>query len=62
MISTCTEEAATSDRVAVAQSYDLGALGYSNEELFLDGTASSHAPAGGEARYRTRAVAAVTPW
>ena len=36
--------------------YDLAALGYSNEEFLLEGTARSYAPAAGEARYRTRAV------
>jgi hypothetical protein len=36
-------------------SYDLAALGYSNEEFLLEGTARSYAPAG-EARYRTRVV------
>jgi len=35
--------------------YDLAALGTSNEELFLDGTARSYAPPG-EARFRTRVV------
>jgi len=38
------------------QSYDLAALGYSNEELLLDGTARSYTSAPGEARYRTRVV------
>jgi hypothetical protein len=38
------------------QSYDLAALGYSNDELLLEGTARSYASAPGEARYRTRAV------
>jgi hypothetical protein len=37
-------------------SYDLAALGYSNEERFLEGTARSYAPGGGEAPYRTRVV------
>jgi hypothetical protein len=36
--------------------YDLGKLGYTNEEYFLEGTARSYASGGGEARYRTRAV------
>jgi hypothetical protein len=36
--------------------YDLAALGYSNEEFFLEGEARSYAAAGGEARYRTRVV------
>jgi hypothetical protein len=36
--------------------YDLAKLGYTNEEFFLEGTARSYAPAGGEAPYRTRAV------
>jgi hypothetical protein len=38
-------------------SYDLAALGYASEEFFLEGAARSYAPAGGEARYRTRVVA-----
>jgi hypothetical protein len=38
------------------QSYDLAALGYSNQEFFLEGTARSYGAAPGEARYRTRAV------
>jgi hypothetical protein len=38
------------------QAYDLGALGYSNEEYFLEGTARAYAAGGGEARYRTRAI------
>ena len=38
------------------QSYDLAALGYSNEEFLLEGTARSYGPAAGEARYRTRVV------
>ena len=38
-------------------SYDLAALGYSNEELFLEGTARSYGPAPAEAPYRTRVVA-----
>jgi hypothetical protein len=38
------------------QSYDLAALGYSNEEFFLEGTARSYGAAPGEARYRTRVV------
>jgi hypothetical protein len=37
--------------------YDLAALGYANEEFFLEGTARSYAPTAGEARYRTRVVA-----
>jgi hypothetical protein len=38
-------------------SYDLAALGYANEEFFLEGTARSYGPASaGEARYRTRVV------
>jgi Alpha/beta hydrolase domain len=37
-------------------SYDLAALGYSNEEYFLAGTARSYAGAAPEAAYRTRAV------
>jgi hypothetical protein len=37
-------------------SYDLAALGYSNEEFFLEGKARSYAPEAGEARYRTRAI------
>jgi hypothetical protein len=37
-------------------SYDLAALGYSNEEYFLEGTARSYGSAPGEARYRTRIV------
>ncbi len=36
--------------------YDLAALGYSNEEFFLAGTARSYTSAPGEARYRTRVV------
>jgi len=36
--------------------YDLAALGYSNDELFLEGTARSYGLRPGEARYRTRAV------
>lgn len=38
------------------QSYDLAALGYSNEEFLLEGTARSYVAAPREARYRTRAV------
>jgi hypothetical protein len=38
------------------QSYELAALGYSNEEFFLEGTARSYGPAASEAPYRTRAV------
>ncbi len=38
------------------QSYDLAALGYTSEELFLEGTARSYGAAAGEARYRTRIV------
>jgi len=38
------------------QSYDLAALGYSNEEFLLEGTARSYASAPGDARYRTRVV------
>jgi hypothetical protein len=38
------------------QSYDLAALGYSNDEFWLEGTARSYTPAPGEAPYRTRAV------
>jgi hypothetical protein len=38
------------------QSYDLAALGYSNDEFLFEGTARSYAGAAGEARYRTRAV------
>lgn len=37
-------------------SYDLAALGYTNEEFFLEGTARAYAPAGAEAPYRTRVV------
>ena len=37
-------------------SYDLAALGYSNEEFFLEGTARSYGSAPGEARYRTRVL------
>jgi hypothetical protein len=36
--------------------YDLAGLGYSDDEFFLEGTAGSYAPSGGEGRYRTRAV------
>jgi hypothetical protein len=36
--------------------YDLAALGYSNHEFLLEGTARSYAPAAAEARYRTRVV------
>jgi hypothetical protein len=36
--------------------YDLAALGYSNEEFFLEGAAQSYASPPAEARYRTRAV------
>jgi hypothetical protein len=38
------------------QSYELAALGYSNDEHFLEGTARSYGAAAGEAPYRTRAV------
>ena len=38
------------------QSYDLAALGYSNEEFLLEGTARSYGAAPDEAHYRTRAV------
>jgi hypothetical protein len=38
------------------QSYDLAALGYSNDEYFLEGTARSYGAAASEAPYRTRAV------
>ena len=37
-------------------SYDLGALGFANEEFFLEGAARSYGPAVSEARYRTRVV------
>jgi hypothetical protein len=37
-------------------SYDLAALGYSNEEFFVEGSARSYGSAPGEARYRTRIV------
>jgi hypothetical protein len=36
--------------------YDLGALGYTDDEFFLEGTAGSYASSPREARYRTRAV------
>jgi alpha/beta hydrolase family protein len=38
------------------QSYDLAALGYSNDEYFLEGTARSYGSAAAAAPYRTRAV------
>jgi hypothetical protein len=38
------------------QSYDLRALGYSNEEFLLEGTARSYGAAPAEARYRTRVI------
>jgi hypothetical protein len=38
------------------QSYELAALGYSNDEHFLEGTARSYCPAASEAPYRTRTV------